>query len=62
MFNARGEIVERQTLVEALGEDVYEFNYSHLDTIVSRLRKRAMKANMILPFHAVRGAGFTFPS
>lgn len=62
LFNARGEIVERQALVEALGEDVYDFNYSHLDTIVSRLRKRAKKANMTLPLHAVRGVGFTFPS
>jgi len=60
LFNARGEAVERQALVEALGEDVYDFNYAHLDTIVSRLRKRAKKANMTLPLHAIRGVGFTF--
>lgn len=62
LFNARGETVERQALVEALGEDIYDFNYAHLDTIVSRLRKRAKKADMTLPLHAIRGAGFTFSS
>ncbi|MFK4823146.1 response regulator transcription factor [Ochrobactrum quorumnocens] len=60
LFVERGETVERQALVEALGEDVYEFNYAHLDTIVSRLRRRAKKANMVLPLHAIRGRGFAF--
>lgn len=56
----RGATVERRDLVEALGEDVYEFNYAHLDTIVSRLRRRAKKAGILLPLHAIRGRGFTF--
>ncbi|MDQ4678691.1 helix-turn-helix domain-containing protein, partial [Stenotrophomonas maltophilia group sp. RNC7] len=56
----RGATVERRELVEALGEDVYEFNYAHLDTIVSRLRRRAKKAGILLPLHAIRGRGFTF--
>ncbi|MFK4823131.1 response regulator transcription factor [Ochrobactrum quorumnocens] len=60
LFAERGETVERQALVEALGEDVYEFNYAHLDTIVSRLRRRAKKANIVLPLHAIRGQGFSF--
>lgn len=29
-FIERGAAVERQALVEALGEDVYELNYAHL--------------------------------
>ena len=43
-----------------MGADVYDFNYAHLDTIVSRLRRRAKKLNMLLPLHAIRGQGFTF--
>ena len=60
LFAERGETVERRALVEALGEDIYDFNYAHLDTIVSRLRRRAKKRNMLLPLHAVRGIGFAF--
>lgn len=60
LFKARGNTVERSALVEAMGADVYDFNYAHLDTIVSRLRRRARKSNMLLPLHAIRGLGFTF--
>lgn len=60
LFSERGETIDRCALVEALGEDVYEFNYNHLDTIVSRLRRRARKAGMVLPLHAIRGVGFVF--
>ncbi|HEY0597422.1 response regulator transcription factor [Sphingopyxis sp.] len=60
LFAERGEIVERHALVEALGEDIYNYNYTHLDTIVSRLRRRAKKSHMTLPLHAIRGKGFVF--
>lgn len=60
LFAERGQTVERRALVEALGEDVYDYNYAHLDTIVSRLRRRAQKAGMTLPLHAIRGIGFAF--
>ncbi|MFK4808574.1 response regulator transcription factor [Devosia sp. ZW T5_3] len=60
LFSERGKTVERHTLVEALGEDIYDFNYAHLDTIVSRLRRRANKSDMALPLYAIRGKGFTF--
>jgi len=60
LFADQGTIVARQALVEALGEDIYEFNYAHLDTIVSRLRRRAQKVGISLPLHAIRGRGFTF--
>ncbi|MET3645998.1 response regulator transcription factor [Phyllobacterium ifriqiyense] len=60
LFLERGKTVDRRALVEALGGDVYDFNYAHLDTIVSRLRKRARKSGMVLPLHAVRGIGFAF--
>lgn len=60
LFRERGNIVERSALVEAIGADIYDFNYAHLDTIISRLRQRAKKLNMLLPLHAIRGQGFTF--
>jgi DNA-binding response OmpR family regulator len=60
LFLERGKTVERRALVEALGADVYDFNYAHLDTIASRLRRRAGKCDMALPLHAVRGQGFAF--
>lgn len=60
LFAERGEAVERRALVEALDEDIYEYNYANLDTIVSRLRRRAKKVNMTLPLHAIRGTGFVF--
>ncbi len=60
LFIEQGKPVERSVLVEALGEDIYDFNYAHLDTIVSRLRRRASKSGMVLPLHAIRGNGFAF--
>jgi len=60
LFLERGRTVERRALVEALGADVYDFNYAHLDTIASRLRRRAEKSGMTLPLLAIRGRGFSF--
>lgn len=60
LFSERGKTVERRAIVEAMGADVYEFNYAHLDTIASRLRRRAEKSNMLIPLHAIRGIGFAF--
>jgi two-component system response regulator PhoP len=60
LFSERGKTVDRRALVEAMGADVYDFNYAHLDTIVSRLRRRAQKSDMLLPLHAIRGLGFAF--
>jgi DNA-binding response OmpR family regulator len=60
LFVERGKTVERRTLVEAMGEDVHDFNYARLDTIASRLRRRAEKSGMRLPLHAIRGLGFAF--
>lgn len=60
LFRERGNTVGRSALVEAMGKDVHDFDYAQLDTIVSRLRRRAKKANMLPPLHAIRGLGFTF--
>jgi len=60
LFLERGQTVERRALVEAMGGDIHEFNYGRLDTIASRLRRRAEKADMILPLHTIRSLGFVF--
>lgn len=60
LFSARGEIGERRATIVAMGGDIYDFDYAHLDTIVSRLRRRAQKHDMVLPLQAVRGQGFAF--
>lgn len=60
LFAERGKTVVRRAIVEAMGGDVYEFNYAHLDTVASRLRRRAEKSNMLIPLHAIRGEGFAF--
>ena len=60
LFSERGKTVGRRAIVEAMGADVYEFNYAHLDTIASRLRRRAEKSHMLIPLHAIRGLGFAF--
>lgn len=60
LFSERGKIVDRRSIVEAMGADVYDFNYAHLDTIASRLRRRAEKSSMPIPLHAIRGQGFAF--
>lgn len=60
LFRDRGQVVDRRAIVEAMGADVYDFNYAHLDTIASRLRRRAEKSHMLIPLHAIRGLGFAF--
>lgn len=60
LLSERGKTVGRHALVEAIGGDIYDFSYGHLDTIMSRLRRKAKQANMLLPLHAIRGLGFTF--
>lgn len=60
LFLDRGDTVDRRALVEALGADVHDFNYGNLDTIASRLRRRAQKSGMQIPLHAVRGQGYAF--
>lgn len=58
LLSHQGNTVERDSIVEALGGDFITPGY--LNTIVSRLRKRASKSGMALPLHAVRGKGFSF--
>lgn len=60
LFVDRGKTVERHALAEAMGEDIHDYNYGRLDTVASRLRRRAEKARMHLPLYTVRGIGFVF--
>jgi len=60
LLSKRGETFDRTALVEAMDEDIHEFNYARINTIISRLRRKAERAGMLLPLHTVRGSGFTF--
>lgn len=55
-----GEAVSREDLAVALGGDPYEYDFHRLDTLVSRLRRKATGAGMALPLRAVRGTGYLF--
>jgi DNA-binding response OmpR family regulator len=60
LFSDRGQPVERRALIEAMGEDVDTFHHARLDIVISRLRRRAEKAGMLLPLHTIRGLGLAF--
>lgn len=52
--------VSREVLAQALGGDPYEFDFHRLDTLASRLRKKALDQGITLPLRAVRGVGYLF--
>ena len=58
LFDKAGEIVSREELVRALGEDVYNYDYSGLDALISRLRKKIAEQGLTFPLRTVRGKGF----
>lgn len=60
LYHRTGEAVSRDSLVEALGEDPYDYDLHRLDTLVNRLRRKAANAGMTLPLRAVRGQGYVF--
>jgi two-component system, OmpR family, response regulator PhoP len=55
-----GRPVKRDALVLALGGDPYDYDLHRLDTLVSRLRKKADALGLDLPLRAVRGVGYLF--
>ena len=58
LFDKAGEIVSREELVRALGEDVYNYDYSGLDALISRLRKKIAEQGLTFLLRTVRGNGF----
>jgi len=58
LFGDAGEIVSREDLVRSLGEDIYDYDYSGLDALISRLRKKIADQGLTFPLRTVRGKGF----
>lgn len=55
-----GEIVSREDLVCALGEDAYLYDYNGLDALVSRMRRKIAEQGLTFPLRTVRGKGYLF--
>lgn len=62
LFAQRNAPVERNELALALGGGSKEFSSRRVDTLISRLRRKALDAGMPLPLHATRGMGYEFHS
>jgi len=60
LFKERDKPINREQLAKALGGDLAEFDLQRIDAIISRLRRKALAAGMMLPLHAVRGTGYEF--
>lgn len=61
LMAAQGEIVSRQTIVQALGEDFLHYDQRRLDTQMRRLRRKAEEAiGIALPVNTARNAGYSF--
>jgi PAS domain S-box-containing protein len=59
--NEAQQVVRRQAIVEALGEDYLQYDQRRLDTQMRRLRRRVEQAcGLQLPVATVRGVGFRF--
>ena len=55
------EVVQRRTIVEALGGDFLQYDQRRLDTQVRRLRRKVEEAcGLHLPLATVRGVGYRF--
>lgn len=60
LWQQAGEAVSREELAVAMGGDPYEYDFHRLDTLVSRLRRKAADLGLTLPLRAVRGMGYLF--
>ncbi|MFH0134907.1 response regulator transcription factor [Variovorax sp. VaC1] len=58
LFKQQNKPVDRLQLATALGSDLEHFDLQRVDTLVSRLRRKALAAGISLPLHAVRGTGY----
>ena len=61
MSASAGQLVERQTLIDAFAHDVDNYDPHRLDAVIGRLRKRTEQAGLgSLPLQSIRGAGYIF--
>lgn len=58
LWQSAGEAVAREDLAVAMGGDPYEYDFHRLDTLVSRLRRKAAEIGLTLPLRSVRGMGY----
>ncbi|WP_240531329.1 helix-turn-helix domain-containing protein [Variovorax boronicumulans] len=58
LFMERGKPISREELAAVLGGNPAEFDLQRIDTMISRLRRKAASTGMKLPLHAVRGTGY----
>lgn len=57
----RGEICQREDLVEIVARPRSSFDNRHLDAVVSRLRRKLEeRTNLPAPIKVVYGVGYTF--
>ena len=60
LFVNRDKAVSRESIAAALGGDIYDYDLHRLETLISRLRKKASDVGLSLPLRAVRGIGYLF--
>lgn len=61
LMAAQGNIVSRQTIVQAMGEDFLHYDQRRLDTQMRRLRRKAEETlDIELPVNTARNAGYSF--
>ncbi|MEI8170740.1 MAG: response regulator transcription factor [Rhodoferax sp.] len=61
MVASAGQVVERETLIDAFAQIVSDYDPHRLDALVSRLRKRTEMAGLgSLPLQSIRGTGYVF--
>jgi DNA-binding response OmpR family regulator len=62
LFEHRGQPVTRDQLISALGGNPQSFDPHRLDSLASRLRRKAAEVGINLPLRAVRNTGYAFSS
>jgi two-component system response regulator PhoP len=61
MVEASGQVVGRDALIAACGQDIDDYDPHRLDAVISRLRKRTEQAGLgSLPLQSIRGTGYVF--
>jgi DNA-binding response OmpR family regulator len=60
LFDNRGQAVTRDQLIVALGGNTGDFDPHRIDSLASRLRRKAGEVGINLPLRAVRNTGYVF--
>jgi DNA-binding response OmpR family regulator len=60
LFEHRGQAIKRDQLIGALGGNTFDFDPHRLDSLASRLRRKAAEIGINLPLRSVRNTGYVF--